>query len=284
VCECDIYETLTITDDNVKLRNFHVTGNLTIIGNNIDINNITVTGSLIIIGTDIRFTNSTIGGDVTIEQEDPDGEFRLHGVKANNIFIKSGGSNSVIILDSQVGGIEIDKPQDAGEETVSLKLEGDTTTGNITVKSAANILNNSTGSVGSVELTRDIPADAEVTMSGEFDSVTLRAALITVTLEEDMSIGTMRVHTGYTSKITGTKAIENYIVFGDIDADGKIDSADVTLLRRYIAAEDKGDFGNINLANAKVSGRNSITAEDITMLRRYIAAGGKAAMVLGGQG
>jgi hypothetical protein len=65
--------------------------------------------------------------------------------------------------------------------------------------------------------------------------------------------------------------------FGDIDGDGKIDSADVTLLRRYIAAEDKAAFEashNLSffLANARVTGGQTVTAADVTMLRRWIAS------------
>jgi hypothetical protein len=78
-------------------------------------------------------------------------------------------------------------------------------------------------------------------------------------------------------------AVMNYTVtaphYGDVDGDGKIDSADVTLLRRYIAAEDKKVFLGMNTGfredNAKVTGRDTITAADVTMLRRWIASGDK---------
>jgi uncharacterized repeat protein (TIGR02543 family) len=61
--------------------------------------------------------------------------------------------------------------------------------------------------------------------------------------------------------------------FGDIDGDGNINSADVTLLRRYIAAEDKPLVTGIKLTNAKVTpGTGDVSAADITMLRRWIAS------------
>jgi hypothetical protein len=59
--------------------------------------------------------------------------------------------------------------------------------------------------------------------------------------------------------------------------DGNINSADVTLLRRYIAAEDKEAFiaahhGRFCETRAKVTGGEDITAADITLLRRWMAS------------
>jgi hypothetical protein len=77
--------------------------------------------------------------------------------------------------------------------------------------------------------------------------------------------------------------------FGDVDCDGAITSADVTFLRRYIAATDKQEFlkrnPSFNPLNANVTGkwetdeygRPLLAADDVTLLRRWIAApaGGK---------
>jgi ribosomal protein S18 len=75
--------------------------------------------------------------------------------------------------------------------------------------------------------------------------------------------------------------------WGDVDGDGKIDSADVTFLRRFIAETDKNAFQLNNssfiLANANVDGRGGIDAADVTMLRRYIASSDKLTVQLGPQ-
>jgi uncharacterized repeat protein (TIGR02543 family) len=74
--------------------------------------------------------------------------------------------------------------------------------------------------------------------------------------------------------------------WGDVDGDGVITSADVTLLRRFIAANDKDDFiannPSFNLANANVDGSigngtngDGIDSADVTLLRRWIAASTK---------
>jgi peptidoglycan/xylan/chitin deacetylase (PgdA/CDA1 family) len=63
--------------------------------------------------------------------------------------------------------------------------------------------------------------------------------------------------------------------YGDIDGDGKIDAADITLLRRYVAANDKELFleqnPRFNLINADVTGNNNIGAADVARLRQYVA-------------
>jgi peptidoglycan/xylan/chitin deacetylase (PgdA/CDA1 family) len=73
--------------------------------------------------------------------------------------------------------------------------------------------------------------------------------------------------------------------YGDVNGDGEINSADTTLLRRYIAAVDKPAFRDanpsFNLRNADVNGDGSINAADVTQLRRYIAAANPTAAMLG---
>ena len=73
---------------------------------------------------------------------------------------------------------------------------------------------------------------------------------------------------------------ERFVVFGDVDGDGVIDSADVTLLRRYIAANDKSAFMSqnpmFNIDNARVKGQTSgePDADDVARLRQYVAGFG----------
>jgi hypothetical protein len=64
-------------------------------------------------------------------------------------------------------------------------------------------------------------------------------------------------------------------LYGDVDGDGVIDAADITLLRRYIAAEDKILFKilnpRFNEENADVDGDRIISAADLARLRQYVA-------------
>jgi hypothetical protein len=64
-----------------------------------------------------------------------------------------------------------------------------------------------------------------------------------------------------------------------VNGDGRVDSADVFLLRRWLAADTAGRLAienanaNFNIANAKVTpGDGPPDAGDISRIRRWIAA------------
>ena len=56
-------------------------------------------------------------------------------------------------------------------------------------------------------------------------------------------------------------------LYGDVNGDGSVDSADVMLLSRYMARWDV----EINLDAADVDADGSITSADVMLLRRYMA-------------
>jgi hypothetical protein len=72
---------------------------------------------------------------------------------------------------------------------------------------------------------------------------------------------------------------------GDINGSGSIDAADITLLRAYIAAQDKAAFLAANpafsTANADVNSDGFINSADITLLRRWLAAADKSTVPFG---
>jgi hypothetical protein len=71
--------------------------------------------------------------------------------------------------------------------------------------------------------------------------------------------------------------------YGDVDGDGKIDSADVTFLRRFIAYRASGgtigsfieNNPSFDASNADVNGDGNIDANDVALLRLYISARGE---------
>jgi hypothetical protein len=76
--------------------------------------------------------------------------------------------------------------------------------------------------------------------------------------------------------IKGVALGDDEPVYGDVDGDGVIDAADITLLRRYIAANDKPAFllanPRFNIDNARVTGHSGDpNAADVARLRQYVA-------------
>jgi len=73
--------------------------------------------------------------------------------------------------------------------------------------------------------------------------------------------------TAYSSTYTLTAPSSSTTIYGDVNGDGVVDTADITLLRRYVA----GWPITINLAAADVNGDGVVDTADITLLRRYVA-------------
>jgi hypothetical protein len=73
--------------------------------------------------------------------------------------------------------------------------------------------------------------------------------------------------------------------WGDVNGDGDITAADVTMLRSYIAAHDKAvwraENPRFNPANADANDDGFINAADVTLIRRWIAATDKSTVKFG---
>jgi len=71
-------------------------------------------------------------------------------------------------------------------------------------------------------------------------------------------------------------------VYGDVDGNGHINAADVTLLRRRVSqGNENGLPSNYNRANADVNGDTFIDINDVTLLRRHVAAVDPSTVPLG---
>jgi chitodextrinase len=64
-------------------------------------------------------------------------------------------------------------------------------------------------------------------------------------------------------------------LYGDVNSDGVINSADVTMLKYYIASSDRPKFRadnpTFNFENARVAGGTDVTAADVSLLQLWIA-------------
>ena len=75
--------------------------------------------------------------------------------------------------------------------------------------------------------------------------------------------------------------------YGDINNDGVINAADVSLLRGYLAASDRAAFAaanGLNRANMDVTGDGQVGEADVNRLRQYVAATNPSTINLGPTG
>jgi hypothetical protein len=76
-------------------------------------------------------------------------------------------------------------------------------------------------------------------------------------------------------------------LYGDVNSDGVINSADVTMLKYYIASSDRPKFRadnrTFNFENARVAGGTDVTAADVSLLQLWIATpvNGRSSVKLG---
>ena len=72
------------------------------------------------------------------------------------------------------------------------------------------------------------------------------------------------------------------VVYGDVDGNGHINAADVTMLRRRVSDGHSGNLpSGYSEENADVNGDNSIDINDVNLLRRHVAATDPSTVPLG---
>jgi peptidoglycan/xylan/chitin deacetylase (PgdA/CDA1 family) len=81
--------------------------------------------------------------------------------------------------------------------------------------------------------------------------------------------------------VSGPASADTAVLYGDADGNGVINSADVTMLRAYIAQGRPSGFPGINRTNADVDGNGTIDINDVSRLRAYLAAPDPASVRLG---
>lgn len=141
--------------------------------------------------------NTTVSGSLTIDKAVGNGNVYLKGVKADGtVYINGGGSHSIEAEDCTLNNVEINKASSAGSEPVRFAAIGSTSANKVTVVSPAIIENEniSAGYTGlsNIVLSKDIPKDSTVILTGDFKNVSVEAANITVELT-DGTIDTMDI-------------------------------------------------------------------------------------------
>jgi hypothetical protein len=119
----------------------------------------------------------------------------------------------------------------------------------------------------------------------EFDESGIAVYFVTVEAANDVNplSGTMMAVAEYIPDGDG-------VLWGDVNGDGVINAADITMLRSYIAARSGNEDApaawheanpNFNRANADATGDGFINSADVTLLRRWVAATDKTTVKFG---
>ncbi len=215
--------------------------NVTITGNGN-----TITGNFSIGGAGAVVQNLTITGNLTIEDSVGNGDVTLSGIKINapsQLIVKGGGAHSIVLANSTIPGVSVEKVTTGGEEVVRIVVAAGTKVDNVTVDTNGAIQVTSGGTVSTVA-TGAAAGDA-ITVSGAVGTVT--ASTGTVTIAEGASVGTVNA-SGATVNLAGTATNVNATA-----GNTKITGTAATVTASAPITVENGAVGTANLAGTTLT-------------------------------
>ncbi|MCP1306934.1 immunoglobulin-like domain-containing protein [Paenibacillus tyrfis] len=145
-------------------------------------------GSVIVSSPDVRLENMTIAGDLVLTQGVGEGNVSLKHVNVKGTtLVKGGGPNSILIDDSSLGTVVVNKKGG----NVRLVAGGGTEMGEVRLKSGGK-LEDRTGKAagkafGQVIVDTPTPAGSAIKLAGQFGDIQVLAAGVSVELEKGSS-------------------------------------------------------------------------------------------------
>ncbi|ANY65940.1 hypothetical protein BBD42_05270 [Paenibacillus sp. BIHB 4019] len=150
-----------------------------------------VTGDVRIYTANVTLKNTTISGNLYLETSIGNGDVTLQNVTVSgSTTINGGGPNSIHVQNSTLATVIVDK-QDG---SIRLVLENETDVQQVTIRSGAIIETQpGVGQVGNINIASNVPHNAQVSLNGVFNSVSVYAEQAAITLGENGSIGELNV-------------------------------------------------------------------------------------------
>ncbi|MGI6332972.1 MAG: Ig-like domain-containing protein [Zhaonellaceae bacterium] len=140
----------------------------------------TIKGNVTIASDGITLRNVIINGDLLIAEEVGDGEVKLKNVTVKGeVIVKGGGPNSVELEDCNIPKITVSK------DGVRIVASGNTRVSIVTLETGAILVQTTVTGSGfeEVTITEEVPANAKITLSGDFENITVEANRVNVELE-----------------------------------------------------------------------------------------------------
>lgn len=217
-------------------------------------------GNLVVNAGNVILKDMTIAGDLYLAEGIGDGEVTLDGVSVTGkTLVRGGGENSVILRNTTLGDVEVNKPRGSGQP-VRIVSEGNTSVaGTVTVNSGIKLeeKNISQGATGfnNVIVSDKLSETAKVMFSGNFKEVILNTNQGTIEISKDAVVSTVTVQ-------AATKVV--------IANGAKVAAVTVTETAKGAAIQ----------ANAEV--KVQVKAENVTVNNTAITSGSTANVSSGG--
>ncbi|MGJ7045422.1 S-layer homology domain-containing protein [Thermoanaerobacterium thermosulfurigenes] len=218
----------------------------------------TIEGNVIVSAADVTLKNTIIKGDLLLSKTIGDGNVYLKNVTVNGITtIEGGGEHSIIIEDSSIGQVIINKDDDK----IRVVAQGTTNINQVELKSGAKLEEAQLKGEGFTSVTIDsiVPSNAQITLNGNFKDINVNAKNVSVSIGngtvENLAISkdapNVKVDLADNAKVT------NLIVnsASSVTGKGKIEKAEIN--SNAVTIEEKPD--NIEIASGitvKIAGED----------------------------
>jgi hypothetical protein len=215
--ELSIGGSVFLTAAYIKISDSVINGTLAASSSSIVLENLNISGDVSIGATDISLLGGWIGGNLTIEKTVADGHVIITGIIARDtiLYVRGGGSNSIIITDSEISAIIVDKLEDAGKEIVRVAVQGNSIVANAIINSNA-IIDNTAKGDGIKQVIIDNSEDSSVELRGKYQNVKIET---TSTLINNATIQNLNVERNAENVVVkGSGTIENLI---NLTSEGK---------------------------------------------------------------
>lgn len=150
-----------------------------------------IEGDVIISAAGVTLRNTEVKGNLLLAEGIGSGDVTLNGVRVHGTTnVQGGGANSIHFVDSVLVNIVVNKQNGM----VRIVAEGSTTTASVVVQSPVKLEEKGVSGVGftDVELAAQLPAGAQVTLDGTFDTLDVKAAALSVQLTRG-TVGSVQV-------------------------------------------------------------------------------------------
>lgn len=141
----------------------------------------TIEGDVTVSAAGVTLQNLVITGDLLLAESIGDGDVTLKNITVKGeTIIKGGGKNSVELVDCDLPSITVDK------DGVRIVAKGNTSVKIVKLESGATLVETSIDGPGfeNVTITKEVPKDVKISLSGDFRNVEVEAADVKVFLEK----------------------------------------------------------------------------------------------------
>jgi hypothetical protein len=141
----------------------------------------TIQGNVVINAQGVTLRNTVVEGDLLLADSIGEGDVYLKNVTVKgSTTVNGGGSHSVHFEDSVLLTVIVNK----ADGSIRIVAEGSTSVKQITVQSSALLEARGTGTITDVVLSSLLPSNAEVSLAGQFNTLSVQATSIRVNLTE----------------------------------------------------------------------------------------------------